>query len=68
MDLSTGDSAGATPNYGNYIVEPTDPNYWSPVNEEIPLTVSDILMQDGKVAPFGPVADHALMGRFGNVV
>jgi suppressor of ftsI len=54
--------------YGNYIVEPADPNYWSPVNEEIPLTVSDILIQDGKVAPFGPVADHALMGRFGNVM
>jgi suppressor of ftsI len=62
------DYAQALGLYGNYIVEPTDPNYWSPVNEEIPLTVSDILMQDGKVAPFGPVADHALMGRFGNVM
>jgi suppressor of ftsI len=62
------DYAQALGLYGNYIVEPTDPNYWSPVNEEIPLVISDILMQDGKVAPFGPVADHILMGRFGNVM
>jgi suppressor of ftsI len=54
--------------YGNYIVASDDPNYWSPVNEEIPLIVDDILIENGKVAPFGPTADHALMGRFGNVM
>lgn len=54
--------------YGNYIVASDDPNYWSPVNEEIPLMVDDILIENGKIAPFGPVADHALMGRFGNVM
>lgn len=54
--------------YGNYIVASDDPNYWSPVNEEIPLMVDDILIENGKVASFGPVVDHALMGRFGNVM
>ena len=54
--------------YGNYIVASNDPQYWSPVNEELPLMVDDILIENGKVAPFGPVADHALMGRFGNVM
>jgi suppressor of ftsI len=54
--------------YGNYIVASDDPNYWSPVNEEIPLMVDDILIENGKVASFGPTADHALMGRFGNVM
>jgi len=54
--------------YGNYIVVSDDPNYWSPVNEEVPLMVDDILIENGKIAPFGPVANHALMGRFGNVM
>ena len=54
--------------YGNYIVASDNPNYWSPVNEEVPLMVDDILIENGKVAPFVSVADHALMGRFGNVM
>ena len=54
--------------YGNYIVASDNPNYWSPVNEEVPLMVDDILIENGKSAPFGPVAGHALMGRFGNVM
>ena len=54
--------------YGNYIVTSDDPDYWSPVNEEVPLMVSDILIENGQVAAFGQVADHALMGRFGNVM
>jgi suppressor of ftsI len=54
--------------YGNYIVVSDNPNYWSKVNEEIPLMVDDILMENGQVAPFSSVADHALMGRFGNVM
>ncbi|TSC71133.1 MAG: Multicopper oxidase [Parcubacteria group bacterium Gr01-1014_49] len=53
---------------GNYIVVSDNPNYWSPVNEEVPLMVDDILIENGKIAPFGPVADHTLMGRFGNVM
>ena len=54
--------------YGNYIVEPTDASYWSKVNEEIPLMVDDILLQDGRIPPFSTVTDHALMGRYGNVM
>ena len=54
--------------YGNYIVVSDDPNYWAQVNQELPLDIDDILMENGKVASFGAVADHALMGRFGNVM
>lgn len=54
--------------YGNYIVVSDDPDYWSPVNREIPIVVDDILIRNGKVAPFTSIADHTLMGRFGNVM
>ena len=53
--------------YGNYLVTPTDVNYWSPVNQEWPITVGDLLMQNGSFAPFNSnKADHTLMGRYGN--
>lgn len=55
--------------YGNYLVEPSDLNYWSPVNREVALFVDDILMEDGKIATFSKAsADHTLMGRFGNTM
>jgi FtsP/CotA-like multicopper oxidase with cupredoxin domain len=55
--------------YGNYLVVPNDPNYWSPVNREVALFVDDILMEDGKIAAFSKgSADRTLMGRFGNVM
>ncbi len=54
--------------YGNYIVVSDDPNYWNKVNREVPIMVDDILLDNGKPAPFGKVADHALMGRYGNVM
>jgi len=54
--------------YGNYLVVPDRSDYWSPVNQEIPLIVDDILLENGEVAPFGPVPNHALMGRFGNTM
>src|SRR5947208_13119457 len=55
--------------YGNVIVEPADPDYWPPVHREIPLTLDDILIEDGKVAPFSPAeTTHTAMGRFGNVL
>jgi len=54
--------------YGNYLVEPAAPDYWAPVNREVPLMVGDLLMDNGELVPSGPVADHALMGRFGNVM
>lgn len=55
--------------YGNYLVVPNDPNYWSPVNREVALFVDDILMEDGKIATFSKAsADRTLMGRFGNTM
>ena len=55
--------------YGNYLVVPNDPNYWSPVNREVALFVDDILMENGKIAVFSKAsADRTLMGRFGNIM
>jgi FtsP/CotA-like multicopper oxidase with cupredoxin domain len=55
--------------YGNILVEPADPDYWPPVNREIALTLDDILLEDGKVAPFDRAeTTHAAMGRFGDLL
>jgi FtsP/CotA-like multicopper oxidase with cupredoxin domain len=55
--------------YGNVIVTPSDPNYWAPVNRELALTLDDILIEDGQIAPFSPdETTYAAMGRFGNVL
>jgi FtsP/CotA-like multicopper oxidase with cupredoxin domain len=55
--------------YGNIIVVPSDPAYWSPVNREIALTLDDILIEDGDVAPFSRTeSNHTAMGRFGNIM
>jgi FtsP/CotA-like multicopper oxidase with cupredoxin domain len=55
--------------YGNIVVVPAEEGYWPPVNREVVLTVDDILIEEGQVAPFhhaGPT--HVAMGRFGNVM
>jgi len=53
--------------YGNYLVQSEDPDYWSPVNRELPLVLDDLLMKDGSIAPFyQDFATHTLMGRYGN--
>ena len=55
--------------YGNYLVTPKDPNYWSPVNREQALFLDDILIENGQIAAFSQTAaDHTLMGRFGNAM
>lgn len=55
--------------YGNILVIPEEPGYWSPVNREIPLVLDDILIQGGKVAPFSQSGSFmTAMGRFGNVM
>ena len=55
--------------YGNIIVEPDDPLYWPEVDREVVLTLDDILIEDGKIAPFrADGANYTAMGRFGNVV
>jgi FtsP/CotA-like multicopper oxidase with cupredoxin domain len=53
--------------YGNILVVPTDPDYWPPADRDLILTLDDILIEDGKVAPFSPTeTSYAAMGRFGN--
>jgi FtsP/CotA-like multicopper oxidase with cupredoxin domain len=55
--------------YGNVIVTPSDPNYWAPVNHELTLTLDDVLIEDGQIAPFSPdETTYSAMGRFGNVL
>ena len=55
--------------YGNMLVDSKYENYYNSVNEEIPLILDDILINQGDVEPF--YEDHAtrtLMGRFGNIM
>jgi FtsP/CotA-like multicopper oxidase with cupredoxin domain len=55
--------------YGNVLVEPADPDYWPPAHRDVVLTLDDILLEDGKVAPFSPAeTTYAAMGRFGDVL
>jgi FtsP/CotA-like multicopper oxidase with cupredoxin domain len=55
--------------YGNILVAPADPDYWPPVNRELALTLDDILLEDGRVAPFSRAeATHTAMGRFGDLL
>ena len=54
--------------YGNIVVVPAEPGYWPPVDRELVLTVDDLLVEDGRIAPFSPSeTSYAAMGRFGNV-
>jgi FtsP/CotA-like multicopper oxidase with cupredoxin domain len=55
--------------YGTIIVEPSDPSYWPAVDRQLTLTLDDLLVEDGHIAPFrrsGPT--FTAMGRFGNVL
>jgi FtsP/CotA-like multicopper oxidase with cupredoxin domain len=55
--------------YGNLVVVPAEDDYWPPVNREVVVTLDDVLIEDGHIAPFlhaGPT--HVAMGRFGNVM
>jgi FtsP/CotA-like multicopper oxidase with cupredoxin domain len=55
--------------YGNILVVPADPDYWPPAHRELLLTLDDILIEDGKIAPFSRTeTTYAAMGRFGNVL
>jgi FtsP/CotA-like multicopper oxidase with cupredoxin domain len=54
--------------YGNIVVTPTEPDYWPAVHRELTLTLDDLLLEDGKIAPFSrSEPSFAAMGRFGNV-
>ena len=55
--------------YGNILVDPSDPGYWPPADRDVLLTLDDLLLEDGKIAPFSPVeTTYTAMGRFGNVL
>jgi FtsP/CotA-like multicopper oxidase with cupredoxin domain len=55
--------------YGNCVVVPREPDYWPPVHRELVLTLDDVLIEDGKVAPFSrKETTYAAMGRFGNLL
>ncbi len=55
--------------YGNCLVEPAEPDYWPPAHRELTLTLDDILLEDGRVAPFSRAeTTYAAMGRFGDVL
>jgi FtsP/CotA-like multicopper oxidase with cupredoxin domain len=55
--------------YGNILVEPAESDYWPPAHRELALTLDDILVEDGKVAPFSPAeTTYSAMGRFGDVL
>ena len=55
--------------YGNLVVVPAEADFWPPVNREVVVTLDDVLIEGGQIAPFhhaGPT--HVAMGRFGNVM
>jgi FtsP/CotA-like multicopper oxidase with cupredoxin domain len=55
--------------YGNILVVPAESDYWPPAHREVLLTLDDVLIEDGKIAPFGrEETTYAAMGRFGNVM
>src|SRR4249919_3376216 len=55
--------------YGNVLVEPADAEYWPPVHREVVLTLDDVLIEEGQIAPFRRAeTTFAAMGRFGNVL
>ena len=55
--------------YGNILVVPEDPEYWPPAHREQLLTVDDVLIEDGRIAPFDPErTTYSAMGRFGNLL
>src|SRR3954462_15469870 len=52
---------------GTILVVPKDPGYWPPTHREFVVTLDDVLIEDGRIAPFSPAeTTYAAMGRFGN--
>jgi FtsP/CotA-like multicopper oxidase with cupredoxin domain len=55
--------------YGNILATSSEPDYWPPVNRELLLTLDDVLIEEGRIAPFSEAeTTHVAMGRFGNVM
>jgi suppressor of ftsI len=55
--------------FGNMLVDAPERDYYSPVNRELSLILSDLLVHHDTLIPFGQEGpDFALMGRVGNVL
>ena len=55
--------------YGVILVDPADPEYWPPAHRELVLTLDDLLLEDGRIAPLSRTeTNYAAMGRYGNVM
>src|SRR6476620_8567869 len=55
--------------YGNILVVPAESDYWPPAHRDLLLTLDDVLIEDGKIAPFSrEETTFAAMGRYGNVL
>ena len=55
--------------YAPIVVEPSGRSYWPPADRQLTMTLDDVLIEDGRMAPFsrgGPT--FTAMGRFGNVM
>jgi FtsP/CotA-like multicopper oxidase with cupredoxin domain len=55
--------------YANILVVPSEEDYWPPAHRELLLTLDDVLIEEGRIAPFSASeTTHVAMGRFGNVM
>jgi FtsP/CotA-like multicopper oxidase with cupredoxin domain len=54
---------------GNMLVDAPERDYYSPVHREDALILSDLMVHEGNLVPYGEEGpDFALMGRVGNVL
>ena len=54
--------------YGTILVVPSDARYWAPAHRELMVTLDDVLIEHGRIAPFDPQqTSYSAMGRFGNL-
>ncbi len=55
--------------YAPILVEPSDPSYWPAVDRQLTITLDDVLIEEGQMAPFSRSGStFTAMGRFGNVM
>ncbi len=54
--------------YGSFIVSPKEADYFPKVNREMPLFLSDLPVENGKISLKQGDNTHTLMGHYGNVL
>jgi FtsP/CotA-like multicopper oxidase with cupredoxin domain len=55
--------------YGNILAVPSDEDHWPPAHRELLVTLDDVLIEEGRIAPFSASeSTHVAMGRFGNTM